>query len=181
MRRPAMLIVAACFGVSALARLTGPGVALALDAEIGDAAPAIPGVEAEDLPLLLAKIREREAQLDARAQRLAEKSKLIEAAETKLRDQLKVLEEAEARFSRMVDVADGAADRDVEKLIAAYQSMDPKRAAAIFETMEPDFAAGLLGRMSTEAAAGILAALPPAAAYAATVRIATRNAGGPKE
>ena len=189
--RPAMLMLGGCFMLSAILRAADPASALAVEvpklAGGGDApeasaaaAPALEGPTHSDLALLLATLREREAQLDARAADLAAKAKLIEAAKARLSDQMSRLEDAEGRLGALLRIADNAADKDVSKLVGAFQTMEGKRAGPIFENMDTAFAAGLLSRMDEAAAANILAALSPEKAYAVTVHIAGQNAAAPK-
>lgn len=187
-----MLMLGGCFMLSAVLRAADPASALAVElpklaagAEAG-APPAPPAAAAEgpthsDLAALLETLREREAQLDARAEALATRAKVIEAAEAKLNDQMARLEEAEARLGALLRVADNAAEKDVGKLVATFQTMEGKRAGPIFENMDTAFAAGLLSRMDEAAAAAILSALTPEKAYAVTVHIAGQNAAAPRE
>lgn len=191
--RSAMLLLAGCFVLSAFARIAEPAIAYAVEAPGGstDEIPAAGTVEKadagvagpthSDLAALLKALREREGQLDAREERIAIKAKVIEAAEERLRDQMARLEGAEARLSALLHIADGAAEKDVGKLVATFETMDDKRAAPIFETMDVVFASGLLSRMADGAAADILGALSPEKAYAITVQIAGQNARAPKE
>ena len=185
--RPAMVLIAGCFLVSALLRLVNPENAIAAElAGLGSKEEKPEMEEAAlpdygDLAKLMAKLREREAQLDARAERLSEKSRVIEAAEAKLRDQMARLEEAEARLSDTLRIADQAAEKDIEKLVATFETMNPKRASPIFESMDIAFASGLISRMSGNSAAEILAGLSAEKAYAISVFIAGQNARVPKE
>lgn len=185
-----MLMLSGCFMLSAIARVADPASAFALElprlGASGETAPA--GLAAapvvathSDLASLLATLREREDQLDERGKKLASKARVIEAAEAKLRHQMKRLEEAELRLGELLRVADSAADKDVGKLVSAFQVMDGKRAGPIFESMDVAFAAGLLTRMDNEAAAGVLAVLSPQKAYAITAHIAGQNALAPKK
>lgn len=191
--RSAMLTLACCFLLSAFVRIAEPAIALAMEAPAvvaDDTAPETPGETAatgaggpthSDLAALLASLREREGQLDARAEKIAVKAKVIEAAESKLRDQMTRVEEAEERLKTLLRVADGAAEKDVGKLVSAFETMNEKRAAPIFENMDVVFASGLLSRMADGAASNILGALSPEKAYAITVQIAGQNARAPKE
>lgn len=186
--RPAMAMLSGCFMLSAAFRAIDPAIALAVEAP-PRAAPAedapveavVSGPTHSDLSALLATLRERERQLDEREERIAVKTKVIEAAEAKLRDQMKRLEEAESRLGALLRMADSAADKDVGKLVAAFETMPEKRAAPIFENMDVAFAAGLLSRMTDGPASAILGALTPEKAYAITVFIAGQNAKAPKE
>lgn len=185
---PAMVLLSGIFALSAVARAFDPASAFAVEipklaaaqSEDGAAAPA-PYPDNSELAALLATLREREAQLDARAESIARKARIVEAAEMRLRDQMERLEAAEAKLANLLQIADGAADKDIERLVAAFQEMDEKRAGPIFENMDVAFAAGLISRMEGGAAADILGALSPEKAYAVTVRIAGQNARAPTE
>ncbi|MEM7546939.1 MAG: hypothetical protein AAF367_15530 [Pseudomonadota bacterium] len=185
---PAMALLAALFMSSAVIRAIDPAIALAVEvpglAE-GDARVEEARVADEfsysDLDGLLKTIRQREAQLNERDAKVAEKENLMRAAEQKLRDQLARLEEAESRLGSLLRLADQAADKDVDKLVTTFQSMDDKKAGPIFENMDVPFAAGLISRMDGVAAANILSVLTPAKAYAITVHIAGQNAQVPRE
>lgn len=190
--RPAMLMLGGCFMLSAVLRAADPASAFAVElpklAAANEAQEATPptappsdGPTHSDLASLLATLREREAQLDARSAELAAKAKVIEAAEAKLMEQMARIEEAEGRLGALLRVADTAAEKDVDKLVAAFQTMEGKRAGPIFENMDTAFAAGLLSRMDEGAAAVILAALTPEKAYAVSVHIAGQNAAAPKQ
>lgn len=182
LRRPAMLILAACFMVSALSRLFDPTGALAYEVQKRGSEPAPTQTPPEtDMTSLLATLREREAQLDERMRKMAEKERIIEAAEVRLRDQMAELEGVETRLANLIRVADKASENDVGKLIAAYQTMGGKRAGPIFETMDSTFAAGLISRMENAPAAEILSAISPEKAYEITVLVASQNARGPAE
>ncbi|MFD1344033.1 MotE family protein [Litorisediminicola beolgyonensis] len=121
-----------------------------------------------------ARIAEREAALDIRAQAL-------KLAETEIEKRLDVLAEAEAKLRQTLDAAYGASARDVAQLTDVYANMKPREAAALFAEMDPEFAAGFLARMKPEQAAAILAGLPPRNAYTISVMLAGRNADVPTE
>jgi flagellar motility protein MotE (MotC chaperone) len=182
LRRPAMLILAACFMVSALSRLFDPSGALAYEVQKrgAETAPEQAPPNA-DMASLLATLRVREAQLDDRMRKIAEKERVIEAAEVRLRDQMAELEGVETRLANLIRVADKASENDVGKLIAAYQTMGGKKAGPIFETIDSTFAAGLISRMDNAPAAEILSAITPEKAYEITILVASQNARGPLE
>ena len=189
LRRPAMVLLAACFFMSAISRIGNPDGALAYEvqkltsqgaATPADASPTDASPTDADLNLLVAAVREREQQLDQRALNLAEKSKVIEAAEAKLKAQLEQLESAEDRLAKLIRVADKASEKDVDMLIGVYQAMGGKSAGPIFETMDAAFAAGLLSRMDGDPAAAILGSVSPEKAYEITVMIAAQNAKAPE-
>lgn len=187
---PALGLVSGCLALSAFVRAADPSSAFAVEipklaataAAEAEAPVEAPSVATQsDLGALLASLRERERQLDEREAKMEEKARIVEAAEAKLREQMARLESAEARLGELMRVADGAADRDIGKLVSAFQTMDGKRAGPIFENMDVAFAAGLLSRMEDEAAAAILGALSPEKAWAVTAHIAGQNARLPRE
>ena len=178
-RNPALLIIAGCFALSAVARVADADLAFAVPEEEVAQEIAEPAQAAS--PRLLEAVRERQAQLDERARRLDEKAMIIKAGEERLRAHMEKLQEAEKRLSRLMQVAETAAEQDVGMLVSAFQNMDGKKAAAIFESMDVSFAAGLIAQMGEASAAEILGALTPETAYAITVNIAGRNARAPTE
>lgn len=185
LRRPgALTLVALCFAGSAVARAVDPSGALMAPAAMASPAPPEPTAgarECADAGALLLAIREREAQLEARADELADRARVLEAAQARFAEQEARLVDAEARLSATLARAEVAAEDDVGRLVAVFESMKPDRAAAVFETMEPGFAAGFLARMNRDAAARLLSGLTPERAYAISAVIAGRNAGAPRE
>ena len=136
LRRPAMIMLAACFFLSAISRIGNPDGALAYEVQKltqgGSEDITAPAQTSEDLIVLVDAVREREKQLNQREFSLAERSKIIEAAETKLREQLVQLETAEQRLADLIRVADKASEKDVGQLIQMYQTMGGKNAGPIF-------------------------------------------------
>ncbi|MEO1000857.1 MAG: hypothetical protein AAFW69_09715 [Pseudomonadota bacterium] len=200
----ALTLLAACFLASGLVRLGDGALALAETGEMPRIIARDPSQGTDDTaadlarnpplspPLagcvpdpgsdaLLAAIREREAQLDTRAAELDDRARLLEVAELRVREQIAALETIEARLAETVQIAETAAEDDLGRLVAVYESMKPKDAAEIFASMDLDFAAGFLARMQSEAAAPILAELDAGQAYAISVIMAGRNAAAPTE
>ncbi|MGM0585678.1 MAG: MotE family protein [Pseudomonadota bacterium] len=176
----ALMILALCFGGSAIARLADPEGALAGQGGAQEDAARAPA-DCPDPAGLLAALREREVQLDARAARIADRARRLEVAEAKLEEQTQALQEAEARLADTLAIADKAAEADLDRMVGVYQNMKPKEAAEIFSAMDVTFAAGFLARMREDAAARILGGIPPERAYAISAVIAGRNAGAPRE
>jgi flagellar motility protein MotE (MotC chaperone) len=167
-------LIILCFFVSAALRLTGDGWAFAQGvAELAEA-DAAPG------DAMLAAIREREAELDAEEQRLAERRQTLAVAEAKLAEQLAAFETARKNLEGTLAMADQAAEKDIARMTTVYENMKPAEAAKIFERMDVAFAAGLLARMRPDLAAEVLTGMNADAAYAVTLTIAGRNAGVPK-
>lgn len=177
-------LIVVCFLASAALRLTDDGFALAEEigsvARAGSARQNSSG-DTPDEDILLAAIREREAQLDAEEARLAERRQTLNVAEIKLAEQLEALEKARANLEETLALADEAAERDIARMTTVYENMKPADAARIFEKMDVAFAAGLLARMRPDLAATVLTSMEAEGAYALTVTIASRNARVPKE
>jgi flagellar motility protein MotE (MotC chaperone) len=135
----------------------------------------------EDYADMLKAFAQREKRLDEREASIDARMKTLTQADREIALRLAELQEAEDALSRTLQFADQAAERDIDKLVAVYETMKPKDAAALFEEMEPNFAAGFLARMQPEAAAGVMAGLNPEVAYSISVVLAGRNVGVPKE
>lgn len=188
-RRATVLpVIAGLLFVSALARIgdaqisdpAGPGRAAdaAGTAEPQSAAACPPDPAIADL---LSALAAREAALDERAARIADRMQALRLTEEVTAARLSELETVEAALSRTLTLADEAAEQDVLRLTAVYENMKPKTAAELFSRMPPGFAAGFLGRMRPEAAAAILSGLEPDQAYAISATLAGRNAAAPPE
>lgn len=139
-----------------------------------------PDLSREEVRGLLAALRAREERVKALETQIEMRSKALAVADAEIEKRLTALQEAEENLRRTIALADGAAEDDLARLTAVYESMKPKDAAALFETMEPDFAAGFLGRMRPDAAAAVMAGLTPDTAYSISVILAGRNAKAPK-
>jgi flagellar motility protein MotE (MotC chaperone) len=178
-------LIVLCFFGSAALRVEDYGSALAEDLPaLASYEPpaAISGCSpAPDAEALLATIREREAELDREAERLADRAQTLKVAETKLAEQLAAFEEAQRKLEETLALADQAAERDIARMTTVYENMKPAEAARIFERMDVAFAAGLLSRMRPDLAAAVLTGMEADAAYAVTLTIASRNAGVPTE
>lgn len=178
-------LIVLCFFGSAALRMNENGSALA--EEIGsmtaqqDEDTPRSGAAGEDADALLVAIREREAQLDAEAARLADRAQNLNVAEAKLAEQLAAFERAQRNLEETLAMADKAAERDIDRMTKVYEAMKPEDAARIIERMDVSFAAGLMARMRPEIAADVLTGMEPDAAYAVTLTIASRNTGVPTE
>lgn len=169
-------LIVLCFLASAALRIAESGAAFA--EEFATVAAESDAAEGEGL---LAAIREREAQLDAEAKRLSDRQQTLNVAEAKLAEQLAAFETAQRQLEETMALADNAAERDIDTMTAVYENMKPADAARIFGEMDVTFAAGLLSRLRPETAAAVLTGMEPAAAYAVTLMIASRNANVPTE
>ncbi|MEM9147645.1 MAG: hypothetical protein AAGC57_15770 [Pseudomonadota bacterium] len=165
--------------VAALPQQSGDGYGNPLPAAVAEMPDAKVGAAQDDMDVmtLVADLRSRQQQLDARETRLSERSQMIEALEQRLEDRLRQLEEAQRQLEETAVLVDDAAGRDVRHLAEMYQQMKPKQAAEIFNKMPPSFAAGFLSEMVSESAALILANMEADRAYAVSILLAGRNVG----
>jgi len=181
--RGALVVLALMFFISGGLRLGGGlGAALALAAEGVPADGAADTGACPPLPADLARaLSEREARVLVQEAALADRVAAVALAEAALDGRLEALAEAEAGLRATLAIADGAAEADLSRLTAVYETMKPKDAAALFQAMDPGFAAGFLGRMRPDAAAAVLAGLSPDRAYEVSAILAGRNSTAPKE
>jgi len=185
--RGALVLIAALLVTSALVRLGGgAGQAVArasVDAVAENQVASDLGTceQPQDLQTILTALQEREARLDKREAALADRMQALRIADGEITRRLSALEEAEANLRATLEIAETAAEDDLDRLTKVYETMKPKQAAALFEQMDPRFAAGFLARMRPEAAAEIMTGLTPAAAHMFSVVLAGRNADVPSE
>lgn len=186
-KRGVLPVIAGLFIMSAVVRLVGDAApVLAQDRSSPEAEQEESQVEnllieEEMSPALIEALQEREARLDEREERLADRLRALSVAEAEITEKLEALEEAENSLAAMLALASTAAEDDLSRLTQVYENMKPQEAAALFETMEPGFSAGFMGRMQPEAAAAIMSNLDPQTAYLISVVLAGRNANAPRE
>lgn len=182
--RGTLVIIAALLAGSGLLRLgegAGNAFARAAEPEQMAEAPAPQSCEAEPGAMaLLEALNARESRLAEREAVLADRMQALALAEEQIESRLAALVQAEEDLAATISVADKAAEEDVMRLTAVYESMKPKDAAALFEEMAPEFAAGFLARMRPDAAGAVMAGLDPKTAYTISVLLAGRNADVPK-
>ncbi|MDD9719429.1 hypothetical protein PVW51_01935 [Sulfitobacter sp. PR48] len=190
--RGTVMIIAALLSASAILRL-GSGAGSAVAEAVSAPARAVeeevladppvdePGqIDRVEMGRLLSALRDREARIAQREEKIAMRSKALSVADSEIEKRMAALAQMEENLRQTLALADGAAEKDLSRLTAVYENMKPKDAATLFEAMEPDFAAGFLGRMRPDAAASVLAGLSPEAAYSISVILAGRNATAPK-
>ncbi|MBL3568950.1 hypothetical protein BV509_04455 [Rhodovulum sulfidophilum] len=189
-------VVAGLFLASGLIRF-GDGTAQALAQELRgmaeDAAASGQGGTADhasaadpcpppaDIADLLNALKTRAAELDAREAQLDDRAATLDIAGEEISRQMASLQAAEDSLKSTLALADQAAENDVARLTAVYESMKPEEASALFAQMDPEFAAGFLGRMRPDLAAAVMSGLDPNVAYSISVILAGRNARAPKE
>jgi flagellar motility protein MotE (MotC chaperone) len=130
---------------------------------------------------LAASLLEREGRLASQEAAIADREAALALADQAITLRLDELKKAEEELRATLAMADGAAEEDIARLVAVYETMKPKDAARLFEAMDAEFAAGFLGNMRPDAAAAIMAGMTPEKAYAVTAILAGRNSSVPKE
>ncbi len=134
-----------------------------------------------DVSMILDALKGREQRVSERESKLQERLAALTFAEEQIARNMKILEATEDSLRATMALSASAAEDDLVRLTAVYESMKPKDAAPLFAAMDPQFAAGFLGRMRPDSAALILAGLTPDKAYAISVLLASRNAEAPTE
>lgn len=173
----ALPVLALLLTMSGASRL-GLGVVAVLAAENESVTP---NMEADAPDRLLAALQEREERVRQAEADLALRKLEMSEAEDAIRQQLQTLEAAEAELLSTLSLTATAAETDVARLVAVYESMNPKKAAELFAAMDVNFAAGFFARLRPEIAGLILAELDPMQAYAISAVLAGRHALAPTE
>lgn len=180
--RGTLFVIGLLFAASALARFSdklGPSIALAAEG-LGGGGAEMPATCAATPSALADALAGREARVLAREVALEERGGALSLAEDVLRGRLEELAAAEADLRKTLALADGAAEADLARLTAVYETMKPKDASALFDAMDERFSAGFLGRMRPDAAAAVLAGMTPEKAYAVSAILAGRNTSVPR-
>lgn len=178
--RGALLILALFLATSGALRL-GAGLGSAMANAPEPAAMTDAPLDCPAPPLALAEaLLARETVVARQEAALADRMAALDLAEAAITTRLADLEAAENELKATLALADGAAENDLARLTAVYESMKPAEAAALFTAMAPEFAAGFLGRMRPESAAAVLSGMTPETAYGISALIAGRNALVPK-
>ena len=182
----ALLILAACFLVSALIRV-GEVVAALPDGEdksglINEPASkdtkSAPTTDEDAVRApsdVVAELRRQRELLAAREAEIVEREQQLRALNARLKDRLGELKAERKRLEETAALVNDAAGKDVRRLALMYGQMKPKQAAQIFDQMAPSFAAGFMSEMRPEAAALILANMAAERAYAVSLLMAGRN------
>jgi flagellar motility protein MotE (MotC chaperone) len=155
----------------------GGTMELSAEGGVPEAKPECPAPPEE----LVAALTAREERLLVQEAAVADREAALALADEAIKVRLEELRAAEEELRATLALADGAAEADISRLVAVYETMKPKDAARLFDAMEADFAAGFLGRMRPDAAAAVMAGMTPEKAYAVSAILAGQNAAVPKE
>ncbi len=181
-RRSLIILAALLFASGALRMGDNAGRAWAEVAAAPAAGAPLPAEPASgnDPGPLVAALKEREAKLQERENALREREASLAEARALAETRIAELQAQEAELAKTLTIADDAAESDVARLVAVYETMKPKDAIPLFAVMDADFATGFLARMKPEPAAAILSGLDPKLAYTISAVLAGRNARAPQ-
>ncbi len=189
LRFGALLVLAACFIVSALIRAGEVVAALPASQDDGFGNPiaqpentvtsAEEGSTSKGPKVLLDELRRQRADLESRTNELDAREQKLKTLQRRMEKRLQDLRDARDRLQKTAALVNDAAGKDVERLAQMYQQMKPKQAAQIFNQMAPSFAAGFLSEMRPDAAALVMANMQADKAYAVSLMLAGRNMDKP--
>lgn len=188
-RMGALIVLTACFGLSAILR-AGDVVAdlpVAGDDGFGNPIPqrataasnsqsASAGQRVEVGPeVLLEELRRQREELAVREAEVIARESMLSGIGAQMQRRLDEMRVARQELANTAELVRDAAGKDVRHLAQMYQQMKPKQAAQIFNEMNPSFAAGFIGEMRPEASAQIMQNMDAGKAYAVSLLLAGRN------
>jgi flagellar motility protein MotE (MotC chaperone) len=125
----------------------------------------------ENTKILLA-LRQRHAELDARATELDHKQVVVTAAQHLLSEQLAALKQVQIKLEALEEKRNRKTNLRLVKLAKTYQAMQPRDAGRIFDQLNAKLVVNLLHHMDVRHSAAILAVMAPAKAKLATETLA---------
>jgi flagellar motility protein MotE (MotC chaperone) len=130
--------------------------------------PAVSAAERQ----LLQDLRNRRAELDARAALLQQRETILDAAEHRLTARIGEMATLQARLEQLETARREHNDANWAGLVKVYESMKPREAAAIFNDMDMPVLLEVLDRMKDAKAAQVLGAMQPDRARMVTAQLA---------
>jgi flagellar motility protein MotE (MotC chaperone) len=125
---------------------------------------------------LLLDLRQRRAEIDARAAQLATQEATLAATEKRIAARIAELGSLQARLEAMEQARREHDEANWRGLVKLYESMKPREAAAIFNDLDKPVLLAVLDRMKEARAAPILAAMAPERARQVTADLAGQRA-----
>ncbi|WP_404403231.1 MotE family protein [Pelagibacterium halotolerans] len=138
----------------------------------GGGAEPLENREEDTEALILQRLAERRAALDALAAELDERLAVVEAAEMRVEERMSELAEVEARINAMVDAQEAAEDAQFAAVVAMYEAMRPKDAARIFNDIDMSVLVDVGRAMNPRKLGPIMAEMMSDRAQELTVRLA---------
>lgn len=123
--------------------------------------PEAPQAAPPSADAVLADLRKRSQELDARETALHTRESVVAAAAQKLDQRITELRALQAHLEQLAARQHARDDADWLALVSLYEKMKPRDAARIFNDLDMSVLIKLLDRMNGRRAAAILAAMTP--------------------
>jgi len=108
---------------------------------------------------LMATLRARERELDARARTVAKETEQLNFLRAGLEERLQKLQDLQSQVQTLLDRAETQRNRDVKNLIAVYEGMKADTAAKLLTAMEESTALQILAGLQASNASKVLASM----------------------
>ncbi|MCD7060002.1 MotE family protein [Pelagibacterium xiamenense] len=122
--------------------------------------------------LILQRLAERRAALEALAAELDDRLAVVEAAEMRVEERMSELAAVEARINAMVDTQEAEENAQFTAVVAMYEAMRAKDAARIFDELDMDVLVRVGQAMNPRKLGPVMAEMTSARAQELTVRLA---------
>lgn len=129
--------------------------------------------------LILQRLAERRAELDAFASELQTRLSVVEAAELRIEERMTELSAMEAEINALVDARDDTDSEQFAAIVAMYENMRAKDAATIFNDLDRDVLVRVGRAMNPRKLGPIMAQMTPTKAQELTVLLAQTGPTGP--
>lgn len=125
--------------------------------------------------VILERLAERRAELDALAQELEMRLSLVEVAEARIEEKLAELAAMESRINANMDAQDNRDTEQFAGLVSMYENMRPADAATIFNDLEMAVLLRVGRAMNPRKLGPIMAKMLPVRAQELTIRMAAAD------
>ncbi|SDG93573.1 MotE family protein [Pelagibacterium luteolum] len=129
--------------------------------------------------IVLQRLAERRAELDAFALELESRMSLVEAAELRIEERMAELSALEAQINVSLDAQDAAAEAQFAAVVAMYENMRAGDAATIFNDLDTSVLVAVGKKMNPRKLGPIMANMVPARAQQLTVLLAQTDVATP--
>jgi len=150
---------------------------ISADGMLTDVDPAAGSSEA----LILQRLAERRAELDAFAAELEARLSVVEAVELRIEERMSELNAMEVEINALVDAQDTAEAEQFAAIVAMYENMRAKDAATIFNDLDREVLVRVGRAMNPRKLGPIMAEMTPVKAQELTVLLAQTGPSGPAE
>lgn len=125
--------------------------------------------------VILQRLAERRAELDAFAAELETRLAVVEAAELRIEERMDELSAIEAEINSIVDAREAAEAEQFAAVVAMYEAMRPADAATIFNDLDTGVLVRVGRSMNPRKLGPIMAKMEPTKAQELTVLLAQRE------